>query len=131
MFCVALLASVWLAVANGLQRRAGQGFVATACEIGVGLSALGVDPALAALMIVETWRLKEVARMVLSEMLKARVYNRILDKGYAAGRSESRSEGVEFVQQQWAEWNRRRMEHEARGDSFTEPPPAPQMPPDD
>ena len=80
MFCVALLASVCLAVTNGLQRRAGQGCVATTYEIGVGLSALGAA-ALAALMIVETWRLKEVARMVLSEMLKARVYNRIHDNG--------------------------------------------------
>ena len=81
MFYVALLASVYLAVANGLQRRAGQGFVATDCEIGVGLSALGVASALVALMIVETWRLKEVARMVLSEILKARGYNRIHDRG--------------------------------------------------
>ena len=81
MFYVALLASVCLAVANGLQRRAGQGFVATAFEIGAGLSALGVTSALAALVIVQTWRLKEVACMVLSEMLKARAYNRIHDKG--------------------------------------------------
>ena len=111
---------------NGLQPRAGQGCVATTYEIGVGRSALGVA-ALAALMIVDTWRLKEVARRVLSEILKARVYNRIHDKGNAAGRSE----GAEFVQQQRAEWNRRRMEHESRSDSFTEPPPAPKMPPDD
>ena len=131
VFYAALLASVWQAVAIGLQRRTGQGFVATAYEIGVGLSALGVASALATLMIVETWRLKEVARTVFSEMLKARVYNRIHDKGYVAGRSEGRSEGAEFVQQQLAEWNRRRMEHEARGDSFTEPPTAPEMPPDD
>ena len=73
MFYVALLASVCLAVAKSLQRQAGQVFVATAYEIGVGLSALGVASAPAALMIVETWRLKEAARMVLSEMLKARV----------------------------------------------------------
>ena len=93
----------------------------TACEIRVGLSALGVASALAALLIVETWRLKEVARRVLSEMLKARAYNRIHDKGHAAGRSEGRGEGAEFVQQQWAAWNRGRMEHETRGDSFTAP----------
>ena len=58
--------------------------------------------ALAALMIVETWRLKEVARMVRSEMLKARVCNRIHDRGYAAGRRE----GAEFVQQQQADGTR-------------------------
>ena len=91
MFYVALLASVRLAVANGLQRQTGQGFFATTYAIGVGLSALGVASALAALMIVETWRLKEVARMVLSEILKARVYSRI-HEGYAAGRRECRSE---------------------------------------
>ena len=101
--------------------------VGPAYEIGVGLSALGVTSALVALMIVDARRFKEVARMVLSEMFKARVDNRIHDKRYAAGRSE----GAEFIQQQWAEWNRRQMEVEARGDSFTEPPPAPEWPRED
>ena len=43
----------------------------------------------------------------------------------AEGREEGREEGKEEVYQEVAEWNRRRMAAEARGERFTEPPPAP------
>ena len=43
----------------------------------------------------------------------------------AQASAEGREEGREEVYQEVAEWNRRRMAAEARGEKFTEPPPAP------
>ena len=43
----------------------------------------------------------------------------------AEGRAEAKAEGRAEVYREVAEWNRRRMEAEARGEKFTEPPPAP------
>jgi hypothetical protein len=42
-----------------------------------------------------------------------------LDRAVAAARSEALAE----VQRKWAEWNQRRLDAEARGEPFTEPPP--------
>lgn len=41
------------------------------------------------------------------------------------GREEGRKEGVKENQKQWVAWNSRRLEAEARGEAFTEPPPEP------
>ena len=38
--------------------------------------------------------------------------------------SRGRSEGVAQEREKWQEWNRRRLEAEAEGDPFTEPPPS-------
>ena len=46
-------------------------------------------------------------------------------EGRAEGREKGRAEGKAEVYQEVAEWNRRRMAAEARGEKFTEPPPAP------
>ena len=43
----------------------------------------------------------------------------------AEARAEGKAEGRAEVYREIAEWNRRRMEAEARGEKFTEPPPAP------
>ena len=43
----------------------------------------------------------------------------------AEGREEGREEGRAEAYREVAEWNRRRMEAEARGEKFTEPPPIP------
>ena len=42
------------------------------------------------------------------------------EKATAKGRSEGRSE----MQKLWQGWNQRRLEHEARGEPFDEPPPS-------
>ncbi len=66
----------------------------------------------------------EVARTVmviggnLERWLKKREQER-LDRAVAAARSEALAE----VQRKWAEWNQRRLDAEARGEPFTEPPP--------
>ena len=58
--------------------------------------------------------------------IKRKVYEQILADGRAQGREEGRSEvraEVRETQQRWEEWNRRRMQAEARGERFEEPPP--------
>jgi len=46
-------------------------------------------------------------------------------EGRAEGKAEGRAEGKAEVYREVAEWNNRRMAAEARGEKFTEPPPAP------
>ena len=46
-------------------------------------------------------------------------------EGREEGREEGRAEGRAEAYREVAEWNRRRMAAEARGEEFTEPPPIP------
>lgn len=46
-------------------------------------------------------------------------------EGIAAGKAEGRAEGVAERDRQWAAWNNRRIEAEAKGEPFHEPPPHP------
>ena len=45
-------------------------------------------------------------------------------EGIAEGRSEGIAEGLAQANKKWQEWNRRRLEAEAAGHPFTEPPPS-------
>ena len=45
-------------------------------------------------------------------------------KGYAEGRAEGYAEGRAERQKLWQEWNRRRLDHKARGEPFDEPTPS-------
>ena len=45
-------------------------------------------------------------------------------EGVAEGRAEGLAEGESKMMDLWLDWNRRRMEHEAKGEPFTEPPPS-------
>ena len=53
---------------------------------------------------------------------------RYLRKGYQAGKAEGLKEGEEKGKAEaweaWQEWNQRRLNAEAAGDPFTEPPPS-------
>ena len=44
-------------------------------------------------------------------------------EGRAEGRAEGKAEGIAERDRQWAAWNQRRAEAEARGEPFHEPPP--------
>ena len=63
--------------------------------------------------------------------IKRKVYEQILADGRAQGHSEGREAGRDEgilagrreMLQLWEEWNRRRMQAEARGERFEEPPP--------
>ena len=46
-------------------------------------------------------------------------------EGKAEGKAEGIAEGVAERDRQWAAWNNRRIEAEAKGESFHEPPPHP------
>ena len=58
--------------------------------------------------------------------IKRKVYEQILAdgraQGHSEGREEGRAEGREMLQR-WQDWNRRRVDAEARGERFEEPPP--------
>lgn len=47
------------------------------------------------------------------------------EKGRAEGRVEGHEEGRAEANAEWMAWNGRRMEAEAKGESFMEPPPSP------
>lgn len=49
----------------------------------------------------------------------------LIEKHKAEGRAEGLEEGRAEERLRWSEWNQRRIEAEARGASFDEPPPAP------
>ena len=44
-------------------------------------------------------------------------------RGIAIGEARGVAIGEARVSQQWEEWNRRRIDAEARGEAFTQPPP--------
>ena len=52
-------------------------------------------------------------------LLAPRVWQHAVNQGKQEGLREGRQE----TQQRWEEWNRRRMQAEARGERFEEPPP--------
>ena len=45
-------------------------------------------------------------------------------EGIAEGRSQGIAEGLAHANKKWREWNRRRLEADAAGRPFTEPPPS-------
>ena len=68
--------------------------------------------------------------MLLSDFIQARREKRIeaakvegIAEGIAKGIAEGRAEGEARAYREFAEWDRRRKEAEARGEAFTEPPP--------
>ena len=85
----------------------------TLIEIGQTVSSLTIGIA------GESFIVTEVV-VVLSEWYRERRYNR----GFADGIAQ----GIARNQKKWLEWNRRRLEAEAEGREFTEPPPEPESP---
>ena len=65
----------------------------------------------------------EVAHVVFGEMLRKRRERRALAQGREEGRAEGEETGEARNQALWESWNQRRLEAEARGEPFTEPPP--------
>ena len=64
---------------------------------------------------------------MLAESFLRRRYEAGLQEGRIEGREEGRDEGIQAGRREmlrlWEEWNRRRLEAEARGERFEEPPP--------
>ncbi len=66
--------------------------------------------------------LAEVLNMVLGALIKRKART----EGRAQGRAEGLAEGIAAANKAWAEWNQRRLEAEANGQPFNEPPPGQQ-----
>ena len=49
---------------------------------------------------------------------------RLIERGREEGREEGRKEGRQELQKAWEEWNARRIEAQAQGVEFNEPPPS-------
>ena len=73
--------------------------------------------------------------MFLTQLYKERLERKVkkakaegIEQGKVEGKAEGKAEGLEQgkaeVRQQWAGWNTRRVEAEARGIPFDEPPPS-------
>ena len=65
----------------------------------------------------------EVVHVVFGSMLNKRRERKAFAEGREEGKEEGRDEGREEIRTLWEAWNQRRMEAEARGEPFTEPPP--------
>ena len=55
----------------------------------------------------------------------ARIRRKLRAEALDQARAEGAKEGMEVERLRWQGWNRRRMEAEARGEIFDEPPPEP------
>ena len=84
--------------------------------IGIGQTVSSLTLGIAAVSYIVT----EVV-VVLSEWYREWRYNR----GFADGSAQ----GIARNQKKWMEWNQRRLEAEAEGREFTEPPPQPEEQP--
>lgn len=67
--------------------------------------------------------LLEVAIMVFAALYRYEKRQEALAKGREEGLEAGREEGIAAANAAWRAWNDRRLEAEAKGESFTEPPP--------
>ena len=81
----------------------------------VGMIVGGVD----IIMLLSDWYLERREKRIQAAKAEG------IAEGIAEGKAEGIAEGEAKVYREIAEWDRRRREAEARGDQFTEPPPAP------
>lgn len=58
-----------------------------------------------------------------AKLFRDRIRAEGIEIGKAEGRTEGRTEGIKQAYQEIADWNKRRLEAEAKGISFDEPPP--------
>ena len=64
-----------------------------------------------------------ITMVLLAPRVWQHAVNQGKQEGLREGLREGRQEGRQETQQRWEEWNRRRMQAEARGERFEEPPP--------
>lgn len=85
--------------------------------------ARNVGPGVAAIMA-ESIIVTEGLFMVLFGGILRRREERRVEEAETRGRSQGRAEGLAQANENWEEWNQRRLEAEAEGRPFTEPPPS-------
>ena len=83
---------------------------------------------LAAFIVVSTGSIFILFQGVDSIMFLTQLYKERLERKVKKAKAEGKAEGLEQgkaeVRQQWAGWNTRRVEAEAQGIPFDEPPPS-------
>ena len=87
---------------------------------------VGAASATISILTVETGKHIMIAGTYLEDMIKkrrARQMAEAVERGRAEGRSEGRAEGVADRDAKWRAWNDRRLDAEAKGEPFDEPPP--------
>jgi hypothetical protein len=93
-----------------------------------GLSQPGVGVAITSLLVVEGISYVMVMYNLWMDLLVRPIVKRHERRGEARGIAIGEARGVAIgearVSQQWEEWNRRRIDAEARGEAFTQPPPS-------
>ena len=84
---------------------------------------VGLGNAIVSLIIAQGGFIIMVLYYHMMSKLVAPVIKRHEERGAARGRAEGLAEGHAESNKKWREWNRRRMDAEARGLPFDEPPP--------
>ena len=94
--------------------------------VGEGSSSMVQMFVLNSIIIIESWRLIMVLAQGIADRLRERREKfkaELRAEGKAEGIAEGRAEGRADLAAKVADWNKRRLEAEARGDKFDEPPP--------
>ena len=113
LFSIQFLAVAGLIAWHKIASRGVASWPDTLIDIGQTVSSLTIGIAGESFIVTE-------AVVVLSEWF--------LEKRYNRGVADGITQGIAQNQKKWMEWNRRRLEAEAEGREFTEPPPEPESP---
>ena len=92
----------------------------------VDIVVVGAASATISILTVETGKNAMIVGTYLEDMIKkrrARQMAEAVERGRAKGVEEGRAEGVEEISARIREWNDRRLDAEAKGEPFDEPPP--------
>ena len=120
--CVPLLIDI---VREVTALRPEAGLVTVARATASEFAAVAVGAAIATLMAVQGGY---ILMMAIYHAFANRFIKPVIEEHEERGRSEGLAEGIEKSNRAWAEWNQRRLDHEAQGIPFEEPPPDQQPP---
>ena len=104
------------------------GWIQLARESAVEFAPAGVGAAIGSLIAVQGVALIVSLYHLITNRFTRPIIEEHEARGRKEGREEGREEGAERANQAWREWNQRRLDHEARGIPFDEPPPDQQPP---
>jgi hypothetical protein len=118
LFAIQNIAGISLVCWYEITQQTQDSVVETILAISQGTAPIAVGSAAATITLMETVRSVMVIAASLDRWLKEKEAKRIERR-----RAEGRAEGRVEAHKAWSEWNRQRLEAEAKGESFAEPPP--------
>ena len=119
--CIPMIISI---VQDEIAVNSHAGWIRMARESASEFAAVGVGAAIGSLIAVQG-----VAIIVsLYHIITNRFTIPAIEQHREEGREEGRAEGEDRANRAWREWNQRRLDHEAQGIPFDEPPPDQQPP---